>query len=271
LYIYEESELKYTIRAIARSTLLENVYEGEITGISLEKNHGANVGNHLDIGVIQQRDTTKVLLKSHYTEYTDETGNFDFERDVYYCNRTIIEKDKVSNLEDFRKLHCEKKDGTTTREDYSSVFQKNHVKILHKLYKVLLTRHCKYSIKTPLSLPSCGGMTQREYKGVTFMSPTFEGFLIKRVFKPIKGIRWDLEIVSVIYDEMNELNERGNERIVVLYDYVSGVRRKFYMNFENALVSCYVERELKLGNVHILEDREQNIYQTFIEMVKMSA
>ena len=269
LYIYEESELKYTIKTLGKSTLLENVYEAEITGISKERNTGAHVGNHLDIGVIQQRDATKVLLKSHYTEYTDEIGNFDFERDVYYCNRTIAEKDKVSNLEDFGNLRCEKKDGTTTREDYTSVFHKNHVKILHKLYKVFLTGHCKYHKERTLSSSSCGGMTLREYKGVTFMSSTFEGFMIKTVFKPIKAIRRDLEMVSVFYDEMNELNKRGNERIVVLYDFVSGVRRKFYLNAENALISCYVEREQNLGNVHVLEEKEQKIHQHFIQMVKM--
>lgn len=258
-YIYRESVLKYIVTSVA---LLKSnpvpIYDMSIVGTS-KKTNDVNHGDHITFVVIKTKGND-VIVKMHKTEYRDN-GNFDFIRYTEDCNFTF----DASNINNTNAIHCESSSGAklsstigskiTKMEDQAIVAKMCRVmtgdfsgggkkqqkrKIHYKNKKCVVhkgKRNGQYVIcdgKRKYIQKGGGG-----YKGITIFSDAFITFLSETLFKKMYSLKPDLETITVLFDEMDELGSRANDHIVMFYDFEFGMRNIFYLESNMALAACY--------------------------------
>lgn len=248
-YIYKDIHLK---------ELIDIDDSGNILGFSKQQNYseliGGNplnrttteaiIGNHFTLGLDPTERNTKILLRTHKTEYYQvDTSEFLFRKHSEECNIVL------KNLIDINTTMCENK-----MKDQSILTRYNNepdVSILSELINEIIIKGnlggCKeysnYKGKRYLiKIGNKGGKyielqqnTTRLYiskkqKGgnnITF-SPEFQAFLSTYIFNPVKQNRQDLQRIKLIY---------GNKKyITVIYSFSDPIEsvQIFYIDAHKA-------------------------------------
>lgn len=294
-YVYEKAAIKYMVSGRV-PTLRKNEYDVTIDKRN-DTNGNVNHGDHLTIQVMRKSGTT--CINSHWTEYLDD-GFFNFTRiPTASCFFELV--GNVKNIKDFTdRTNCIDKHGATVatidkrynRDDDIKiiyrmslviangknaagggqnpnckryVYHNNHKYLLRKSRTGRMFIRTSKSVKKNIYIQKGGSVG---YKGITFINETFVSYLSEKVFTPVSMLREGLVSTQLMFDELNELSPTGNKHIVVLYDFESGIRNIFLIDFTLACVSCYATIQIKSGNAVILTEYEKHCLERFEERYK---
>ena len=93
----------------------------------------------------------------------------------------------------------------------------------------------------------------------SFQIRLFVQFLSGTLFEKVYNQKPDLETITVIYDEMDELGSRSNDCIAIIYDFEFGKRNIFYLESKMAHI---VLKDTPLAS-NQLTKQEINYYQQY--------
>ena len=281
VHIYEESRLKYFVKITKPYS--NSLYDVKI--IHTKADSDVNHGDHVTFGITRQKLPSNALVLTHWTEYIDDSGDFNFRREASQCNFIVNEKNIHSLLDDpssFKNKRCERTPGTM-ESNYTS----NQLQLLYNLSRIATGiqagggcvakekrkyHTCKgkrYLIRKGMNcryinrgynkiIVQKGG----EYNGVTFMSDVFIKFMVEHLIKKVQKTKPFLEAVQIIYDEFNELGDDANDYIVIVYEFEQS-RTVFYLKAQDAFVSCYVETKTHEDPMFAINPEERQIYDVF--------
>jgi hypothetical protein len=307
VYVYKESDLKVLVEIIHKDvpkpagtfssghTSVKHAFTSFFDVKILDTHMGdVNIGNHVDFGVHGLKDG-HVLIKSHYTSYTN-IDRLPMLRNEDNCNFVV----KDQNFEDFNEFSgvtCESRDGKalgtvdnvySTYHDRLVMFylcgvvlgKRRHGGGVKKKYKSHKGRN--YLIRcgkrggqyiqvkgAKVYKRQQGGAPNKTYGGVTFMSETFIKFLSETIIQRVGMFREDLVSATVIFDENDELVNRGNNNIIVIYDFDNSKSNIFYLDTILLLTACYASHQISNGNETLLQPHEKICLQTIHEMMNM--
>lgn len=235
LYVYKKTHLQHLIKILpgqnAQCTQTENANTKKV-----------NHGDHLDFQINKMKNS-KVLVKTHFTQYTDILGDFTFSRDDPKCNFTLDEsKVKNKSLDEFLKLNtCDDIKGQPLQKikentEYPEFVKKN----VYSLCRILVDDTYNSSVNVKKNIK--GGGNPMTYKSVQVMSTDYMQFLRQKIFANMVDTRKDLQSITMIYDSNNELTSKGSKNICGLYDFEDNTRNIFYIDVEISLVAMYAEQ-----------------------------
>jgi hypothetical protein len=98
-----------------------------------------------------------------------------------------------------------------------------------------------------------GGVSTFQYKGIKAFSEYFLAFIMDTLLTRVAQLRDDLESVTLIYDEINELGAGNHKHFIVMYDFdADGTddfvkRNVFSVNTKQALMACFVHAHGQSG------------------------
>ena len=85
------------------------------------------------------------------------------------------------------------------------------------------------------------------YKGIEFDSARFAAFLQDVVIPAVVKNKPDVTDVRVVYDELNELDPKGDQTIIVICSFANDRSSAFHISAMAAFAACFAEDRLKLG------------------------
>lgn len=248
-YIYRESHLKYMVNLHAAPTgrpksRLRAIPASFSTASGVEANHG----DHLTFG-LTRGIRGETYIDTHWTIYTEYPDRlFTFDRDsTIGCRVVNVPYHSGIRQETFGELQCYRKP-TKMKDEY--MYDPFAVNIIYNIYKVIHRPRSQTSPSPPSSPGGAIRLPRRRrrgrriggavsYKGITFISDAFTTFLSEKLFRPVYSLRPNLTSVQVLFDELSELGEGMNDRIVVLYDFEDNARHRFDIDMATALAAAY--------------------------------
>lgn len=307
VYVYRESDLKVLVEIIHKDvpkpadtfssghTSVKHAFKSFFDVKIIDTHKGdVNIGNHVDFGIHGLRDG-QVLIKSHYTSYTN-IDNSPMLRIEDNCN-FVVRDQNFEDYNQFSRIACESREGETlgtmskvytTHHDRLVMFhlcgivlgrkkQGGGVKKKYKSHKgrQYLIRYGKrggeyIQVKgSKLYRRQQGGASNKTYEGVTFMSETFIKFLTETIIQRVGMFREDLISATVIFDENDELVSRGNDNIIIIYDFDNAKSNIFYLDTILLLTACYANNQIANGNESVLQPHERICLETIQDMMNM--
>lgn len=277
-YVFRESHIKYLVSV--KSVTHKNY--ATIYNVAIQGTHGkVNHGDHIDFGIIKPRSSPSTIVKTHRTVYRD-LGNYEFDRtEDGQCNFPF-DVSQLGSVQDFLGISCTKVDGSvihgcTMGSTYASKLDQMAI---YRLCRAMMgytvgggksVRHVHYrGERTPILTGRKKGTyvmhggTKRylkgggNYKGVSFMTDVFIGFLRDMVLRKVAQAREDLNTIQILFDELNEFGENANEHIVIIYDFHDGLRNIFYLKTTMMLKACYADSKIQEGLQEEVTQDEMN-------------
>lgn len=263
-YIYKESVLKY-ITSPLKPSKPPDIHQARI--LQARRDGDTNHGDHITYCINRLRSMPHSLVLSHFTEYIDD-GKFNFTKVQRDYNFLLNPSYFTSYTKFLSDTPFTTKSGDLPGLRIDQVYDdQTTCKVIHTLCDVVLNA-------TPLrggakrKPRTQRGGTNTLYKKVLFDTNEFIEFITKTLFQRVADINDNLETIQVMYDENNDLNERGNENILIVYDFIDMYRNMFYIPAKVAMMACFAEREIKKNNVRIVEQEELACHKQYFEMVK---
>lgn len=262
VYVYAETDLKLTLDApetdvrpyggpqSARPQNVGAAIKGPIRPPSADKGD-VNIGHHIDWSVRGAR--SGVFFGLHKTIYEYDPDHACFYRTApFVCNFNY--DGRIKSKEALMRCKCavagRELDDKTVFSEFRRDF--SDMEVIWGLYEATTThervhhgsgslvhrgpRGGRFIFKNGQKMYLKGGAST-SYKGVTFVSQTFGDYVQEKMVEPLASL--DFLEAKLIYDEMSELNPRGNEHFVMLFDFDDGITRVFYVDAVMALVGCY--------------------------------
>jgi hypothetical protein len=277
IYIYSKSSLKYIVSSPLKP--IEGKHQFQATIKSKSKKGDVYLGNHLTFGFIKSKNENKYRITSHKTIYKEQK-DLKFKKEIkkYMCNfyninsnltnyRKFLDNECYANLADYDNNKNSGTIGTNYNDDddkkiiyklcnvlegniYVGGVPKEYIKINKKKFLVKTGKlGGKYIMKNNKKQYILKGGNNINYKGITFITPTFSEYIKQKIIIPVKNRRQDLEIVEIIFDEMNELVEDANMYINFLYDFTDNTRNVFSIETQTLLISCYASDQIYTKNI----------------------
>jgi hypothetical protein len=230
----------------------------------------AHIGHHLTFGVILSKG--QIVMRNHHTRYTiDDKLPSQYYRDENTCNVLLeVGKEEV--------LPFDKSCIHNPNLNIGNVYDKKLGKVVQDISRVYYgsykggkkqenkgvqvgARGGRYLVKGGKKV-YLGGTCS--YKGVSFSNDDFLKFITDFVIQPVARLKEDLEEVTLIYDEGNELDPKGNKYIIVIYDFVEVFMHCYYLEAEKAFQAFYAYQNKATAN-----EAEQGCLQEFLQRVKL--
>lgn len=204
-----------------------------------KREHFSPIGHHLSVRVVSSKG--RMLMKNHHTRY-------DIDEEIpsrHYRNNNTCYILLDVGKEDVLPL------------DRSSVYNPNlNIRNLYdkKLGTVIqdVSRVYYGSYKRDIqAVPVRTGEDICSYKSISFSNNDFLQFITDFFVQPLVGIKQfleDLEEVTLIYDEGNELDPNGDKYIVVIYDSVEVFMHYCYLEARKAFRAFYAYQNKASAN-----------------------
>jgi hypothetical protein len=177
-HIYKESTIKYLTKTISQGPSYRNV--------QIVNANPVNLGNHIDLGILNLRNQADVVVKTHKTVYRD-LGGFVFDRDAYICNFLMSQAD-ISNVGKFEKTNCVRSDNSVCGVLDNVYNNSEDIAIIYHLLQVMVG-NIRY------------GGRKKKLRGGSIKDDAFIEFLTSNIIRPLSHYRSNIEDIRVIDDD----------------------------------------------------------------------
>ncbi len=228
------------------------------------------LGHHIDFGIIETR-ARKQIVKCHLTVY-NLLANNTFDREAIPCNFTIQDVESlipnyVNNITDFKTITCEYPPGSGSGQGHNMntfcdpkwhniIF--NLTRIIKNLPQLGGNKLQKYSYNKKLYTVHYGkrggayillnkrrkyltnkqsGGTLEEERTKLLNSEEFSHLIYSTFYTPVNNNK-KLESMQFIYDFKNEVSEKGNTNMVIIYEFPNNNCQMYYVNAEYIFHIC---------------------------------
>jgi hypothetical protein len=215
--------------------------------------------SHIDFGIHEHRIPSKALFMTHTAHIMNDNrvGTHNLAEYSYSYNFILTASDCTDAISFYQSLLGNGK----LQRSYNDA----HFKTLLELCTTSVGLENEDLCNRNISIARKTSQEQsKSHQGIEVGLPIFTDFLVKSLLSPISKVCHNLQAVTIIHDQNNELGEGSNEHILIAYHFADNFRNLQYIKTYEALVACFVACSLgQATRSQKITDKERRIHDTF--------